>query len=282
MKSWLNGNLIDEEKATVSIFDRSYLYGEGVFETLRCYQGRPAFLDRHYRRLTNNCQRLEIPLTLSEHQFNTAVHDLLKANAMQEAVIRITVSTVGATFGVGRPKNPKTNITLFCRKIELDPKLFENGVTILPLTNLINDSKEIAGIKSTSYLTKMIARALTAKAQAYEAILKNFKGNWVEGSRTNLFIVLDQTLITPPLEEGILNGITREVVLEIAKEKKIPYRETAITDVMLKNADAIFLTGSTSEVMPVREVQGIWKKEITADAITKKLQEEYRKRILAI
>ena len=278
MKAWINNRLIEESEATVSMFDRSYLYGEGVFETLRCYDDKPAFLDRHYQRLSKNCKRLEIEMPLSEKQFSEAIHALTSANQIKEAVVRITVSTVGASFGVGRPKNPQTGATLFCRPIELDQKLFETGVKVLPLQSLINDSPEIAGIKSTSYLTKMLARAEASKAGAYESLLKNSKGHWVEGSRTNFFIVLDRVVITPPLSDGILNGITREVVLEIAAEKKIPHREEHVTDLMLQNAEEIFLTGSTSEVMPVREVIGLCRKEIPKDGLAKKLLVAYRKR----
>lgn len=280
MKAWINGQLVDEEKATLSIFDRSYLYGEGIFETLRCYGGRPAFFDRHYQRLLKNCGRLEIAFSHSESELLTACHKLLEVNQIKEGVLRFTVSTVGAAFGVDRPKNPPLNVTLFCKPISLDPKFFETGVRLLPLTNLVNDSREIAGIKSTSYLTKMLARALASKEKAYESLLKNFSGDWAEGSRTNFFIVLDRAVITPPLRDGILNGITREVALEILKEKKIPHREDHVTDTLLKNADEIFLTGSTSEVMPVNEVIGIWKKETSKDSLTRTVQTEYQKRLI--
>lgn len=280
MKVWCNGKIIEEEAATISIFDRSYLYGEGVFETLKSYSGKAALADRHFKRLQSNCRRLQIPLELSQEKFEQTLNHLLKENQLKEAAVRITMSLVGATFGVGRPEKSQTNINIFCRPILIDPKLYETGVRVLPLNSLVNDSPAIAGIKSTSYLTKMIARAEADKAGAYEAILKNVEGFWVEGSRTNLFIVLDKTVITPPLRDGILPGITREVVLEILNEKKIPHREDHLTDLMLQNAEEIFLTGSTSEVMPVCEITGLWKKEPASKETALFLLQEYRKNVL--
>lgn len=275
MLAWIDRQFVEESKACISIFDRSYLYGEGIFETLRCYRGRPAFLEKHFQRLAQNARRLQIPLPLSEHDFQSVLLELLAKNKIKEAAVRVTVSLQGAAFGVDRPPNPQTNLTLFCRKVQLDPKFFEEGVKVFGSQNLINDSPGIADIKATSYLTKMLARAEAAKAGAYETLLKNTKGNWVEGSRTNLFIVLDRVVMTPPLSEGILNGITRQIVLEILKEKKIPHREAPVTDLMLQNAEEIFLTGSTSEVMPVREILGKWKKTGGQALTAKMLRQEY-------
>lgn len=279
MQSWFNGKLIDEEKATVSIFDRSYLYGEGLFETLRCYQGKPAFADRHYRRLKKNCERLQMPLPLSEKEFENAFLELLRANNIIEATARITISTVGASFGVGRPENPPTNISIFCLPVTIDLKNFQNGVKVWPSSILLNDSPATAGIKSTSYLIKMLARAEADQHKAYETILKNGQGYWVEGSRTNFFIVLKGKVITSPLADGLLGGITREVVIEILKKEKMPFVEDHITDAMLQNAEEIFLTGSTSEVMPVCEVIGICKKILPVNALTSQFLKEYRKMI---
>lgn len=275
MRAWLNGNLVEESQAAVSIFDRSYLYGEGIFETLMCYGGRPAFLSRHYQRLQRNCEKIGISLNFSQRDLEHNLSSLITANQLVEGVVRITLSTVGASFGVKRPENPKHNLSFFCRTVEIDPKLFENGVVVLPLTALTNDEAQTAGIKSTSYLIKMLARARSGEAGTYESLLKNSKGQWVEGSRTNLFIVLDRVVITAPLSDGLLPGITREVVLEILNTQKIPHREDHITDVMLQNAEEIFLTGSTSEVMPVCEVRGLWKKKVAPDWLTLKLQKEY-------
>ncbi|OGQ04553.1 MAG: hypothetical protein A3F82_10895 [Deltaproteobacteria bacterium RIFCSPLOWO2_12_FULL_44_12] len=275
MKTWINGKLIDEREALIPMFDRAYLYGEGVFETLKSYSGKPAFVDRHYRRLTGNCKKLNIPLPLSEKEFEKALIDSLQANKLGDAAVRITVSTVGASFGLKRPDDASSNITIFCSPLTMDPKLFEAGVKVLPLTSFTNDSKDTAHIKSTSYIIKMMARAEAAKANVFESILKNDKGYWVEGSRTNFFLVLDKVVITSPLSDGLLPGITREVVLEILKEQKISHREDHVTDLMLKNAEEIFLTGSTAEVMPVCEIVGMCTKKVSSNSIAARLGKAY-------
>jgi len=276
MKVWINGELVEEQNANISMFDRSYLYGEGLFETLMCYGGRPAFLSEHYHRLNRGCKKIQINLPYSEKEFKEAVSKLIQVNQFKDGVVRLTFSYSGDSFGVGRPKDSKPNLTMFCRNLKIDPKFFEHGVKILPLTSLPNNDLQTAGIKSTSYLVKMIARAKAAEAGAFESILKNSDGYWVEGSKANFFIVLDNTIITAPLQDGILPGITRQVVIDLIKEERFNFREDHITEIMLKEADEIFLTGSTSEVMPVSEVIGMTKKSLKKDSITFKLQKKYR------
>lgn len=279
MKAWINGHLIDEEKALVSIFDRSYLYGEGVFEALMCYEGKPAFFSRHVARLKKNCAALQLNLSYSEKELAEGARKLLEANAFKTGALRWTFSHIGAAFGVVPPKNPPTNFTMFCRTIQIEPSLFENGVKILPLQEIHNDSSQTAGIKSTSYIIKMMARAKAGAAGAYESILKNEKGYWVEGSRTNLFTVHKGMVVTAPLKDGLLPGVTRDIVIEIIQKLDLPFREDHLTDASLKEAEEIFLTGSTSEVMPVCEVIGMAKKKVAAASITKRLQKEYRQAI---
>lgn len=279
MKVWINEQLVDEKEARIPLFDRAYLYGEGVFETLKTYAGKPAFVEKHYFRLRSNCEKLNIPLPLSEKEFAKGLMDVINANALSEAAIRITVSTVGASFGLQCPENASSNITIFASPITINPKFFETGVKVELLTTFTNDPVATAGIKSTSYITKMLARTRAAKDGVYETILRNEKGYWVEGNRTNFFIVSGDTVITAPLSDGLLPGITREMVLEILKEKKIPYKEDHITTEMIQNAKEIFLTGSTSEVMPVCEVLGVWKKPISSENISKKLLKYYLEKI---
>jgi len=279
MKIWINGQLVEEKEARISLFDRAYLYGEGVFETLKTYAGKPAFVERHYFRLRSNCEKLNIPLPLSEKEFAKGLTDVINANGLSEAAVRITVSTVGASFGLQRPENAPSNITIFASPITINPEFFETGVKVELLSTFTNDPIATAGIKSTSYITKMLARTQAAKDGVYETILRNEKGYWVEGNRTNFFIVSGGEVITAPLSDGLLPGITREMVLEILKEKKIPHKEDHITTEMIQNAEEIFLTGSTSEVMPVCEVLGVWSKPADSKNISKTLLKYYLEKI---
>lgn len=279
MKIWLNGQLIDETKAMISVFDRSYLYGEGIFETLRSYKGRPAFFDYHYHRFSKNCEKLDFIFPLSKEELEGVIEELLHANRLKDAAIRMTFSFSGASFGLERPKKMGYHLTLFCRPIEIDPHFYDEGVLVLPLTQFLNDPWPNSTIKTTSYMTKMKARLEAAKASAYDAILKNVAGFWVEGSKTNLFLCTHKTVVTAPIEDGLLPGVTRAIVLEILKEEKIPFRQDHITDELLKNAEEVFLTGSTSEVMPVKELLGMWKKPVEQNGLSKHLLQSYRKRL---
>lgn len=276
MKVWINGQLINENQATISMFDRSYLYGEGIFETLMCYGGHPAFFSKHFDRLQRGCKKLKLKLPFSEKELEQAIQTLLKVNQLKEGVLRLTFSFVGASFGVDLSEKASPNLTLFCRPLSLDPELRKKGVKILPLDITFPDHAATAGIKSTSYLPQMLGRARASEVGAFDGIFKNGQGFWVEGTRTNLFVVADGTIITPPLSTGILAGITREVVIEIIQKEKIPFREAFISNLLLKTAEEIFLTGTTAEIMPVAEVIGVTTKTIEPNSLTHQLHQKYR------
>lgn len=282
MQAYIDGEFIPEEKAVVSIFDRSYLYGEGVFETVRAYRGRPAFAKQHCWRLKANCDALKISLPFREEEFEELLIKVLKKNHIGEGAIRVTVSTVGASFGVQRPAKIPSCISIFCRPVEMSENLFEKGAKVIMAKNLVNESYPAASVKSTSYLTKMLARLQAHEAGAYEALLKNPQGYFVEGSRTNLFLVISDMVVTAPLSDGLLPGITREIVLEILKSTKRPWREDHITEGKLKEASEIFLTGSTTEVLGVKEIVGVTEETPCPGLVTKELHRAYLNLALAI
>lgn len=272
---YCNGKFVPEKEARVSVFDRSYLYGEGVFETLRIYNGRAAFINLHYHRLQHCCAKLAIELPLDEYGFERMLQQLIAKNRQKEAVIRVTVSAVGTAFGMDRPPRIPTVVTAFCRPFKgKPPEWYDRGAPVVVAKSVIADQPFISNIKSTNYLVKMMARAEAAKAGAADALLTDGHGHFMEGSATNLFLVKKGVLITPAIPEGILPGVTRSVVLGVADTLDIPWDESPITEKMLKDADEIFLTGSTSEVLPVREVKGICKKKAPG-AVTRDLWTGY-------
>lgn len=259
---YCGGRFVPEKDAHVSVFDRSYLYGEGVFETLRIYEGRAAFVNLHYHRLQHCCAKLAIELPLDEYGFERMIQQLILKNRQKEAVIRITVSAVGAVFGMDRPRRMPVIVTAFCKKfMGKPPEWYERGAPVVVAKTVVADQPLISTIKSTNYLVKMMARAEAARSGAADALLTDGHGHYMEGSATNLFLVRKGVLITPAIPEGILPGVTRSVILGVADTLDIPWDESSITEKILKDADEIFLTGSTSEVLPVREVKGICKKK---------------------
>lgn len=259
---YVGGRFVPEKDAKVPVFDRSYLYGEGVFETLRVYGGKSAFVNLHYHRLQHCCAKLAIELPLDEYGFERMLQQLILKNRQKEAVIRITVSAVGAAFGMDRPARMPTLVTAFCRAFKgKPPEWYAQGAPVVVAKTVVADQPLISNIKSTNYLVKMMARAEAAKAGAADALLTDGHGHYMEGSATNLFLVKKGVLITPAIPEGVLPGVTRSVILGVADTLDIPWDESPMTEKMVKDADEIFLTGSTSEVLPVREVNGVCKKK---------------------
>jgi branched-chain amino acid aminotransferase len=281
-KIYINGKIVSEASATISVFDRSYLYGEGAFETMRAYKGRPAFCDMHYHRLKNNCEKLKIELPLDEYAFEHAVVKTINVNKLKDAYVRVTVSPVGMSMGISRPPKLSTNLVIIARPFKGRPEsTYADGATLVMVESVYADDPEMAEIKSTNYLTKMLARMEVSEKKADEGIFVNRKGLILEATAANLFIVKNECLITPPLVDGCLPGITRWVVMGLAENLHVPVEEASLRPQDLKDADEIFITGSTSEVLPVREVRGITRKKETPGAITMRLMRAYKELVSA-
>lgn len=280
-KVYINGKLVPEEQAKVSVFDRSYLYGEGVFETMRGYNGRPAFCDMHYHRLKANCDTLKIELPVDEYAFERTVVRTINANKLKEAYVRATVSPVGASVGLARPNKMRTNFVIFVKPYKGRPEeVYLKGARVIVVNSVYADDPEVAEIKSTNYLTKMIARMEVSEAKADEGLLQSRDGLMLEGTGSNLFVVKKGRIFTPPLSDGCLPGVTRWVIIGLAEKLGIVFGEQSLHLDDLIGADEIFMTGSTAEVMPVREIAGLSKKANTPGPVTLKLMREYKKMVI--
>lgn len=273
---FINNKIVPEKDALISVFDRSYLYGEGAFETIRAYSGHIAFCDLHYERLKKNCKRLGIDLPIDKHGFEKAILKTINANNIKNAFVRVTVSPVGASYGIAKPKKLGTNLSIFCKEFNGKPReLYEHGAKVI-LVKVPSDHPVMANIKSTNYLYKMLARDEITNAGADEGIFCTPDGRALEGSATNLFIIKHGELYTTPIEDGVLPGITRNIVLQVAETAGIATHEASISLRDLQSCDEVFLTGSTAEVMPVRELVELSKKSGIPGPVTKKITEAYR------
>jgi branched-subunit amino acid aminotransferase/4-amino-4-deoxychorismate lyase len=175
-----------------------------------------------------------------------------------------------------RPARMPVVVTAFCRPFKGKPaEWYTRGAPVVVAQSVVADQAVLSTIKSTNYLTKMMARREAEKAHAADALLTDGEGHYLEGSATNLFIVKSGVLVTPSVSDGILPGVTRSVILGIADTLDIPWDESPITDKMLKGANEIFLSGSTSEVLPVREVKGVCQKKAPGP-VTQELWTAYR------
>jgi branched-chain amino acid aminotransferase len=249
---YLNGDLIPRSQAKLSPFDHGFLYGYGLFETMRAYGGSIFRLDRHLARLHHAAGTLGIASRLTTFNVKKACHDVLKANNLAEARLRLTVS---AGEGDITP-NPDTCrcITVFivARKlVPLPPESYERGYAAVLSSWRRSSQSPLSRLKSTCYLENVLARQEAVSAGADEALLLNERGFVAEGSTTNIFIAGGEMLATPSTESGALSGITREAVLELAQSMGIMPAVRQVELGELLRADEAFLTNSILEIMPL-------------------------------
>ena len=277
LKVDLNGQLVPKEEARVSVFDRGFLYGDGVFETLRVYNGIVFRRDAHWERLERSASliRLEIPFT--ENDYRKRLDRVVAVNKLTEAVARVTVSRgVGAkSFGLDYDQHPTTVFS--ARPFEGYPEeCYRDGVAIiLAKTRRLDPAALSPAAKSANYLNSVLAKAEADDDGAFEAIMLNADGFLAEGSVTNLFMVRDERLLTPSLESGILPGITRAAVLEMARDVGVEPAETALRPEDLLGSDEAFLTNTTAEVLPVVKVGDAQIGAGTPGSVTRELHRAY-------
>jgi branched-chain amino acid aminotransferase len=274
---WLNGDLVPESQAHISLFDRGYLYGDGLFETMRAYDGKVFRLEQHWLRLVAAGQAIELSIPLSLKEISSAVADLLKANNLADAYLRLTVSR-----GIGLGPLPEANLTptlsIIARPLHLpSAKEYQKGWRgLLVATSLAPGSLQ-SGLKSLSYLDKISAKLQARRGGAKEAILFNSAGQVTEGATSNIFLVKNDRLLTPALESGLLPGITRRVIFDLAKDLELPSAEIELNPQDIFSAQECFLTNSLLEIMPL---VGLDEKAIAGGfpgPVTGALQAGYRR-----
>jgi len=248
---WMNGALIPLEDAAVSPLDHGLVVGDGVFETLRTYRGVPFAWTRHTERLQASAQGLGLDTPATE-SLRAAVDDVVAANDLTAARIRITVTGGPAPPGSRRsPVAPTVIVVAF----ELEPVAAQVDVVIVPWTR--NERGALAGLKTISYAENVRALAHAEAHGAQEAIFANTRGNLCEATGSNVFFVSDGQCLTPPLSAGCLNGVTRQLLLEVARELNMSIAQHDVPVEGLRDADEAFLSSTTREVQPISTVDGV-------------------------
>ena len=249
-KVFLNGSLVRADQATLSVFDAGFLHGAGLFETMRAYAGKVYRLDQHLDRLAKSAKALSIPLTTDKNSLRRAVEQTLQANGLSEARLRLTLSR----GDLRRPPDHTHPATLVITASAMTPypaQFYQKGMTVVLSDVKLNSSDPLARHKSSNYLSRLLVLGKAQQLGAGEALWFTELNHLGEGCISNVFLAKDSTLLTPPLEEPILPGITRAAVLELAQADKIPTRQQTLTIDDLLGAEEIFLTNSIMEVMPV-------------------------------
>lgn len=278
---YLNGALVPRGEARISPFDRGFLYGYGLFETMRSYGGCIFSLDRHLARMMRSAEKLGLAALLDPAELEQAVQKTLKANKLSDARIRLTVSAGEGERGLAPPKKGTLTIMVVAEKLALpSPQVYEEGIRTAIVSARRNSQSPLSRIKSLNYLDGLIAHSEAVAAGADEAILLNERGFVAECSTSNIFLVVERQLLTPSEESGILPGITREVVLELAQGLGIAAVAGEIPVADLLGADEAFLTNSIIEVMPITEVDGKPIGPGKPGEVTKRLMAAYRELVL--
>ncbi len=257
-KVFINDCFCEEDEARVSVYDHGFLYGDGIFETLRVYAGRIFRLEAHLARLRASAAKIALPLPWDDAGLRETLQACLTVNGCDEAVLRLTVSRGPGPPGLDPVLCPTPTLVVLTRPFDGYPEsMYREGISgaLVSVRKPPADVLDPA-IKSANYLNNILARIEAKQAGADEAILLNGDGFLAEGSVSNLFFFKDETLFTPSVASGILNGITRQVVLETARAEGIPVAEDLLRPEALLNADEAFLTNTTYEVMPLRQVDG--------------------------
>jgi branched-chain amino acid aminotransferase len=276
-KVYINGKLYDKADAKISVYDHGLLYGDGVFEGIRVYSGKVFRLREHIDRLYDSARSIRLEIPMSREQMKEAVESTVKANEKRDGYIRLVVTRGAGYLGLDPRKATNPQIIIIVDDIALyPPELYENGLEIVTVSTIRNHPNALnPRIKSLNYLNNIMAQVEAVQSGCFEALMLNHKGEVAECTGDNIFLVKHGVLRTPPLDAGILEGITRNAVLELARADRIPVQETALTRHDVYTADECFLTGTAAEVVPVVKCDGRPIGNGKPGPVTRKLREQF-------
>ncbi len=279
LQVYINGTLVDRENAKISVFDHGLLYGDGVFEGMRSYGGKVFRLAEHLDRLWNSAKALWLEIPISREAMAKAVNDTLAANELRDAYIRLIVTRGAGTLGLDPNRTSDPQVIIITDRIALYPEEFyRNGLEIVTASTTRNHPAALSPrIKSLNYLNNILAKIEGLKAGCIEALMLNHKGEVAECTGDNIFLVRGGVLLTPPLDAGILEGITRDAVIELARQSGREVREVPLLRHDVYIADECFLTGSAAEVIPVVKVDDRKIGDGKPGPITRDLIERFQK-----
>jgi len=256
LKVYISGKLYNKEDAKISVYDHGLLYGDGVFEGMRIYGGKVFRMEAHLERLWHSAKAIWLEIPMSPDEMARAVNETVRANNLVEGYVRLVVTRGAGTLGLDPNRTSDPQVIIIADRISLYPQEFyENGLEIVTVSTIRNHAAALSPrIKSLNYLNNILAKIEGLQAGCVEALMLNQKGEVAECTGDNIFLVTRGQLLTPPIDAGILEGITRAVVIELAVEAGIPVREIPLTRHDVYIADECFLTGSAAEVVPVVKV----------------------------
>ena len=278
-KVYISGKLHDKADAKISVFDHGLLYGDGVFEGIRIYGSKIFKLKEHVDRLFESARAIKLEIPLTREQMTKAIQDTVAANNKRDGYIRPVVTRGAGTLGLDSRKTSDPQVIIIVDDIALyPPELYENGLEIATVATIRNHPAALnPRIKSLNYLNNIMAKMEGIQAGCLEALMLNHKGEIAECTGDNVFVIKGGALYTPPPDAGILQGVTRGVVIDLAGEANIPVHEESLTRHDVFTSDECFLTGTAAEIIPVVKCDGRVIGTGKPGAMTKQLREAFQR-----
>jgi branched-chain amino acid aminotransferase len=276
---YINGKLYDKADAKISVYDHGLLYGDGVFEGIRIYNGTAFKLKEHVERLFESARAIKLEIPLTPEQMTRAIQDTVAANDKRNGYIRPIVTRGAGTLGLDPRKCADPQVIVIVDDIALyPPELYETGLEIATVATIRNHPAAMnPRIKSLNYLNNILAKIEGIQQGCLESLMLNHNGEISECSGDNIFLVKDGTLSTPPIDAGILKGITRDTVIDLARQTNIRVEEAPLTRHDVFIADECFLTGTAAEIIPVVKCDGRVIGSGKPGPMTKRLHEAYHR-----
>jgi len=275
---YLDGQYVTKEKATVSVYDHGFLYGDGIFEGIRIYNGNIFKCKEHLDRLYDSAKSIMLEIPLSYKEMEEALVETLRRNEMRDGYIRLVVSRGPGNLGLDPNRCEKASVIIIVEQLAIySEEAYKNGLKAVSVSTRRNIPDALnPKIKSLNYLNNILVKIQSNLAGAGEAIMMNAQGYVTEGSGDNIFIIKNGVITTPPCYLGALDGITRQAIIEICEKRGYKLKEEPFTMHDIYVADEVFLTGTAAEVIAVREVDGRIIGSGQAGPVTLKLLEEFR------
>ncbi|MCM3041950.1 branched-chain-amino-acid transaminase [Paenibacillus motobuensis] len=275
---YLDGQYVTKEKATVSVYDHGFLYGDGIFEGIRIYNGNIFKCKEHLDRLYDSAKSIMLEIPLSYKEMEEALVETLRRNEMRDGYIRLIVSRGPGNLGLDPNRCEKASVIIIVEQLAIySEEAYKNGLKAVSVSTRRNIPDALnPKIKSLNYLNNILVKIQSNLAGAGEAIMMNAQGYVTEGSGDNIFIIKNGVITTPPCYLGALDGITRQAIIEICEKRGYKLKEEPFTMHDIYVADEVFLTGTAAEVIAVREVDGRIIGSGQAGPVTLKLLEEFR------
>ena len=279
LQVWIDGKFFAKEDAKISVYDHGLLYGDGVFEGIRVYRGRIFECEAHLRRLFDSARAISLKCPLTAEQLKLAIEETVRANGFSDCYIRLVVTRGVGYLGLNPNRCPTPSVIIIADTIELYPQeMYNNGMSIITASVVRNHPNALSPrVKSLNYLNNILAKIEATDANVPEALMLNQEGNVAECTADNIFIVRDGAVWTPATADGILEGVTRKVIIQLCQKLAIPCAEKTIQRHDLYIADECFLSGTGAEVIPVTKIDGRSVGKGQPGPVTRKITEAFHR-----